>query len=99
MKDKVKIILIAVIIIMAALLVINAIQANGKIKQLQSQVMVLNDMLDEKDKEMSKLVLNMQAKLKELESAKKEIEAVKTELSNTVIRLQSSTSAQPVAKN
>ena len=89
MKDKLTVILIAIIVVLAVLLVVNVLQTGNKLKQMETQIAVLNDMIMQKDSETNRIISELQSKQAELDSANKELENVKTELSNTVIRLQS----------
>jgi len=93
MFKNMKIVLIGIAVIIIGGLAISCYVSDMKAKQSAKEVVVLNDLIKEKDAAINKLMGEMQSKQQELNGLKKDLENVKTELSNTVLKLQVSTPA------
>lgn len=86
-------ILIGIVILIVGGLAINCYLADMKAKQLGNQVVILNNLVKEKDIVIDRLIGEKDSKQQELDILKKELESVKTTLSNTVLKLQAQVQA------
>ncbi|MFH0764745.1 MAG: hypothetical protein V1927_07085 [Candidatus Omnitrophota bacterium] len=88
MKKNMKGILAGILILVVGGLAINNYLAGLEVKNSAKQIVILNDLIKEKDMAIEKLIVDRDSKHQELNILKKELESVKTDLSNTVLKLQ-----------
>lgn len=89
-------ILAGLVILVVGSLAVNCYLADIKVKESAKQIVVLNDLIKEKDAAISKLIGERDSKEQELNILRRELDSVKTTLSNTVLKLQAQTPPAPV---